>query len=102
LKFPRSPTCRSLSSGAPCSLPKGLTGGGVSSAFDNPETIGPTVRAGRCAAVGVVTELVDVHASFSVGIVARDVPGDVGWRRLGALLEGDGALDVRVTSEDSN
>jgi len=34
------------------------------------------VGAGRSAAVGVVTELVDVHASLSIGIVASDVPGD--------------------------
>jgi hypothetical protein len=33
-----------------------------------------TVRTGRCAAVGVVTELVNVHATLSVGVVAADVP----------------------------
>jgi len=44
----------------------------------------------------------DVHASLGGGVVAGDVPGDIGWRRLGALFEGDGALDVRVTSKDSN
>lgn len=31
------------------------------------------------AAVGVITELVDVHASLGVGIVACDVPGDGCW-----------------------
>jgi hypothetical protein len=33
-----------------------------------------TVRTGGCAAVGVVTELVNVHATLSVGVVAGDVP----------------------------
>lgn len=32
------------------------------------------VRAGGGAAVGVVTEGVDVHATLSVGVVAADVP----------------------------
>jgi hypothetical protein len=30
--------------------------------------------AGRCAAVGVVTKLVDVDATLSVGVVASNVP----------------------------
>jgi hypothetical protein len=46
------------------------------------------VRARAGAAVGVVTELVDVEATLSVGIVARDVVGDGGGAGLGALLEG--------------
>ena len=33
-----------------------------------------TVGAGGCAAVGVVTELVNVHSTLSVGIMAGDVP----------------------------
>lgn len=33
-----------------------------------------TVRAGGSAAVGVVTESVDVHATLGVGIIAGDVP----------------------------
>jgi hypothetical protein len=36
--------------------------------------VGVEVRTGRCAAVCVVTEGVDVHATLSVGIVAGDVP----------------------------
>lgn len=46
------------------------------------EKEGRTVRTGRGAAVGVVAELVDVHASLGVGIVARDVVGDGGRGRL--------------------
>jgi hypothetical protein len=57
------------------------------------------VRAGAGAAVGVVTESVDVHAAL---VVARDVPGDLGVGGLGGLLEGDGALDVGVTTDDSD
>jgi hypothetical protein len=33
-----------------------------------------TVRSSASAAVGVVTESVDVHATLSVGIVASNVP----------------------------
>lgn len=60
------------------------------------------MRAGAGAAVGVVTESVNVHAALGVGIVARDVPGDLGLSGLGGLLEGDGALDVGVTTDDSD
>lgn len=60
------------------------------------------MRTGRGAAVGVVAEGVHVHAAFGVGVVAGNVPrhGRVGG--LGRLLEGDGALDVGVTAEDSH
>jgi len=58
------------------------------------------VRAGGRAAVGVVAKGVNVHATLGVGIVARDVEGDGGSIRLRGLLEGDGALDVRVSTEN--
>ena len=61
-----------------------------------------TVRTGAGAAVGVVTESVDVHATLSVGVIAGDVPGDLGLGGLGGLLEGDGALDVGVTTDNSD
>lgn len=32
--------------------------------------------ASACATIGVVTELVDVHATLSGGVVALDVVGD--------------------------
>jgi hypothetical protein len=54
------------------------------------------------AAVGVVTKSVDVHAALGVGIVAGHVPGDLGLGGLRGLLEGDGALDVGVTTDDSD
>lgn len=60
------------------------------------------MRAGGGAAVGVVAELMDVETTLGIGVVARDVPADGGWARLGGLLEGDGAADVGVTTENSN
>ncbi len=62
--------------------------------------IGLTVRASARAAVGVVAEGMDMHSALSVGIVAGDVPCDRCWRGFGALLEGDGALDGGVTTEN--
>lgn len=56
--------------------------------------------AGGCAAVGVVTELVDVHATLGVCIVAVDLVGDGGRRRVVGLFEGDGSVDFGVTAED--
>ena len=60
------------------------------------------MRASAGAAVGVVTEGVDVHAALGAGVVARDVPGDGGGLAVGALLEGHGALDVGVSAEDGD
>jgi hypothetical protein len=54
------------------------------------------------AAVGVVTELVNVESTLSVGVVAGDVPGDGGGGTFVSLLEGDGAGNLSVTTEDSN
>jgi hypothetical protein len=59
------------------------------------------VRAGGGAAVGVVAKGVDMHATLGVGVVASDVPGDGGGRRLGLLLEDNGALDGGVTAENA-
>lgn len=60
------------------------------------------MRAGRRAAVGVVTKGVDVEATLGVGVVASDVPGDGGGSRLRLLHKGDGAGDLGVTTDDSN
>ena len=60
------------------------------------------MRAGRRAAVGVVTKGVDVEAPLGVGVVAGDIPGDGGGSRLGLLHEGDGTGDLGVTTDDSN
>ena len=61
-----------------------------------------TVGTSRGAAVGVVTELVNVESTLSVGVVAGDVPGDGGGGTLVSLLEGNGTGDLSVTTEDSN
>lgn len=60
------------------------------------------MRSGRGASVGVVAELVDVHSTLGVGIVAADVVGDGGWGRLRGLLKGHGAFDLRVSSDDGD
>jgi hypothetical protein len=60
------------------------------------------VRSGAGASVGVVTKSVDVHATLSVGVVASDVPCDLGGGGLVLLLEGDGSLDVGVSTEDGD
>lgn len=54
------------------------------------------------AAVGVVTELVDVETTLSVGVVAGDVPGDGGSGALVGLLEGNSTGDLGITTDDSN
>jgi hypothetical protein len=61
-------------------------------------TVGPSGG----AAVGVVSELVDVHATLGVGIVASDIPCNGSWGGLGSLLEGNGSGDLGVTSDGSN
>ena len=53
---------------------------------------------GGGAPVGVVTELMDVHATLSIGVIASDIPCDGGWGGLRFLLEGNSAGDLRVTS----
>jgi len=60
------------------------------------------VGTSRGATVGVVTKGVDVEATLGVGVVASDVVGDGGGRRLGLLLEDNGTRDLGVTTEDSN
>ena len=61
-----------------------------------------TVGTSGGAAVGVVTELVNVEATLSVGVVASDVPGDAGRGVLVSLLEGDGASNLGVSADNSN
>jgi hypothetical protein len=58
------------------------------------------VRASGRAPIGVVAKGVDVHSTLSVGVVAGDVVGDGRWAALRVLLEGDGALDLGVSTED--
>lgn len=58
---------------------------------------------GARAAIGVVTECVDVNAAFGVGIiVTSDIPRDLGLGVFGVLFEVDGALHLGVSAEDSD
>lgn len=60
------------------------------------------MRTSAGATIGVVTEGMYVQTTLSIGIVSADIPGDGSRCRLGLLLEGDGALDVGVTTEICN
>ena len=60
------------------------------------------MRSSARATIGVVAEGMDVHATLSVGVVAADVPGDGRLGALGFLLEVHNALDVRVSTENSD
>lgn len=60
------------------------------------------MRTSRGAAVGVVTEGVDVEASLGVGVVTSDIPGDGGGSGLILLLENNGSGDLGVTTDDGN
>lgn len=60
------------------------------------------MRTGGSAAVGVVTEGMDVESALGVGVVAGDIPADGGGRRLRVLLEGNGTRDLGVSANDSN
>ena len=60
------------------------------------------MRTGAGAAVGIVTKLVDVHATLGGSITAFDVIRDGRWGRLGRLLKGHSAGDTGVASKDRN
>jgi len=63
---------------------------------------GVEVGASRSATVGVVTELVDVETTESVGIVALDVPRDGGRSFSRSLLESNDTGDGRISSNNSD
>jgi len=63
---------------------------------------GIKMRTRRSTSVGVVTELVDVHATQGVRVIASDIVGDSGGRVFALLLESDGSSDVRVSADDSD
>lgn len=63
---------------------------------------GVEVGAGRGAAVGVVSKLVDVESSLGVGIVALDVVGDGDGAGLRVLLESDSTGDLGISSKNSD
>jgi len=63
---------------------------------------GVEVRTSACAAIGVVTELMDVHAALGGGVAAVDVVGNGGWGGFGGLFEGHRTANGRFTAEDCN
>lgn len=63
---------------------------------------GVEMRTSRCAAVGVVTESMDMEATLGICIVSRDLILNGGWGGLRLLGEGDNSCDVGVSTEDGN
>ena len=57
------------------------------------------VRDSGGTAVGVVTELMDVHASLGGRVATRNVIGDDGWRGSGRLLKRHSAGDFGIAPE---
>ena len=43
-----------------------------------------------------------MHATLGTGVIARNVVGDGRWGGLGRLLEGDGARNLGVSTDDGN
>jgi hypothetical protein len=64
--------------------------------------MGVEVRPGRGAAIGIVAKGVDVHATLGIGIVAGDVPGDLGGSGLRILLECHRAGDLGVATDNAD
>jgi hypothetical protein len=58
--------------------------------------------AGRCAAIGVVAESVNVESTLSIGIVVLDVPSNGSLGVFVGLLQSYGACDLGITTEDGD
>ena len=54
-----------------------------------------TVRSGASATIGIVSKLVDMHASLGGGIVALDIIADCCWRSIRGLFEGNSTADLQ-------
>ena len=51
-------------------------------------------------AIGIIPELMHMHAALGIGVVAADIPRDGRVRGLGALLKVHRAGDGGVAAED--
>lgn len=60
------------------------------------------VRSRRSTSVSVVPKLVNVHSTLRVGIVAGDLIGDDGRRRLALLSEDDSSTHIGVSADNSD
>lgn len=60
------------------------------------------MRPSASASIGVVSELMNVHATLGRRVAALDVIADGSWCRFRRLFEGDGSADVGVTTENRN
>lgn len=56
------------------------------------------MRSGRGASVAVVTKFVDVHSTLGVGVIASNIVGDGGRRRLALLSESNGSRHSGVST----
>lgn len=65
-------------------------------------TKGVEVGASRSASVGVVTKLVNVESTESIGIIASNVPAHSGVIVFRGLLKVNSTLDIRVSSKNSD
>lgn len=60
------------------------------------------MRASAGAAIGVVAKGVNMHAALGIGVVAGDVVGDGGLCVFRGLLKRHRALDIGVSTENSD
>jgi hypothetical protein len=61
---------------------------------------GVEMGTGRGAAVRVVAELMDMHATLGRGVTSLDVEGDGCGGGFGGLLESHGSGDLGISTED--
>lgn len=61
-----------------------------------------TMRPCTGAAIGVVSELVNMYPPLRIRVIASNIVGYCGWSRLGGLFEVDGTADVGVATENCN
>lgn len=63
---------------------------------------GRTVRSSTRAPIRIIPKSMHMHPTLGIRVVTRNVPCNRRLGRLIRLLEGYGAFDVGVTSEDGN
>lgn len=61
-----------------------------------------TMRTGAGAAIGVISELVDMYTPLRIRVIALDVVRYCGWSRFGGLFERDCAPHVGIATENGD